>query len=77
MLRKFGVATNFERQCCRAMQGLSENENHFKIGSYLILLWAKNRRKSTQKWAFWHKNHIFRGLKIAGGNKNGWVGGIS
>ena len=41
------------------------------------MLWAKNRRKSVNKWEFWHKNHIFRDLKSRGGNKNGWMGGDS
>ena len=58
------------------MRGLSENENHFKIGPYLTLLWAKNRRKSHTNGRFGIKPHFSRS-KIAGGNKNGWVGGIS
>ena len=36
---------------------------------------GKKPTKITQKWAFWHKNHIFRGLKSRGAIKTGgWVG---
>ena len=71
------VATNFERQCCRAMHDAIRRMKTISksVHIWLVVMGEKPTKISTINGQFWHKNHIFRDLKLRGAIKTGgWVG---